>query len=335
MRFGVATPNCCEVLLYPLGFASHESMVRMTQKAEKLGYDSVWANDHMTTQDYVKQLSPRPPNYFEPLVSLSFIAEATSRIRLGTSVIVLPLRNPVVLAKQVATLDTLSGGRMILGVGAGAYKEEFEALNPSTPTKARATIMDESVHALKKLFTETRSTFNGEYVKFFGVEMYPKPVQKPLPLWMGGNSLNGIRRTAEVGTGWSPAMLSPREIEEGVATLRNYAMKLGRGDFQFEVAPQYTVCIAKTQDEAVEKFKDSLAYKHLVSLQRSTLRAQSIESFIDRNLIGTPDRIADKIEKLEEAGATYLPDLVIPANSLEEMLDSIKMFADEVMPRFL
>jgi len=334
VKFGVHLPNCCEVLVYPPGFASHDSMVKIAEEAESLGYDSIWANDHMTTQRYVKELSPTMPNYFEPLVTLSLLAEATRHIRLGTSMVVLPMRNPVVLAKQAATLDVLSGGRLILGLGLGAYPEEFEALNPGVPAAARSKIMDESVHAVHRLLTQHKVSFEGKYVKFKDVEMYPKPLQKPFPIWIGGNSTHGIRRTAEIGTGWSPAMLLPEEIRNGVEQLAVYAEKESRKEDRFEVAPQYMAIVDKTKAAALKRFEGSLAYKHLVSLQRTTLKHQTVESFIERNLIGTASEVVEKLNQLEKAGVTYMPAIVFPAKDLNELTAAMRLFGEEIMPSF-
>jgi len=334
MKFGVHLPNCSEALVYPVGFAGHDSMVKIAQEAESLGYDSVWANDHMTTQKYVKELSDEPPNYYEPLVTHAVLAEATEKIKLGTSVVALPMRNPVILAKQVATLDVLSGGRLILGLGSGAYAEEFQALNPHLPTKARSKIMDESVAALNMLLTQRNASFEGEYVKFKDVEMYPKPLQKPLPTWICGNSINGIRRTAESGTGWSPATLLPEEVREGITKLASHSKTAGRENIKFEIAPQYLVSIGKTEEDAVRKYKDSLLYKHVQSLQTTTFKRQSVESSVQRNFIGTADQIIRKIEKLDDAGVSYLPDLVFPEPRMEDLLDGMRAFARHVMPSF-
>jgi probable F420-dependent oxidoreductase len=309
-------------------------MVKIAQEAESLGYDSVWANDHMTTQKYVKELSDEPPNYYEPLVTHAVLAEATEKIKLGTSVVVLPMRNPVILAKQVATLDVLSGGRLILGLGSGAYPEEFQALNPHLPTKARSKIMDESVAALNRLLTQHNASFEGEYVKFKDVEMYPKPLQKPLPTWICGNSINGIRRTAESGTGWSPANLLPEEVRDGITKLANLSKTAGRPNTKYEIAPQYIVVIDETKAAALTKFEASPVYKHFVSLQASTLKRQTVESFIERSLVGTVSEVVEKLNKLQTAGVTYMAAMVFPAQDLDEFVAAIRLFAKEIMPSF-
>ena len=130
LRFGVHIPTCIEGMMYPVPFAKPEDILPTAQLAERVGFDSVWGNDHMTTQRYVQREWPEPPNFYEPLITFTWVAARTERIRLATGIIVLPMRTMPVLAKQVATLDQLSGGRVILGVGTGAYREEYEALSP-------------------------------------------------------------------------------------------------------------------------------------------------------------------------------------------------------------
>jgi len=333
MKFGLAIPNCCEGIIYPISFANYESMISISEKAEELGYDSVWANDHITTLKYIKEYLSQPPNFFEPIVTLSFVAETTKRLKLGTSVIVLPLRDPVLLAKQISTLHILSNGRVILGLGVGAYREEFEAINPVLKTRSRDEIMDEKLQALKKLFEEDKASFDGKYVKFFEIESYPKPVE-PLPIWIGGNALNVIKRVAKLGDGWLPAMLTPDEVRNGVEKICELARNYGRDPSKIEIAPTYVVSLSSSYGKAIKNFRKTWAYKHLVSLQKSTLRGQSVTSYEERNLIGTPDEVIKKIDQLKEAGITYLSDLVFPAKDIRELQKQITLFAREVIPSF-
>src|SRR4026207_572480 len=130
MRFGVHIPTCIEGMMYPVPFAKPSDILPTALLCEEVGFDSVWGNDHMTTQRYVQQEFAEAPNFFEPLITFSYCAAQTTRLRFATGIIVLPMRNMPVLAKQVATLDQLSGGRLILGVGAGAHREEYEARFP-------------------------------------------------------------------------------------------------------------------------------------------------------------------------------------------------------------
>src|SRR5262249_13885962 len=166
-------------------------------------------------------------NFYEPLVTFSYVAAHTQRIRLATGIIVLPMRTMPVLAKQVATLDQLSGGRMILGVGTGAYREEYEALCPDARDARRGEIVDEGMRALRLRFTERRASFRGKHVRFQDVECFPKPRQSPLPMYAGGNHPEVRRRAGEYGEGWMPAVLSPEEIKKGADDVQRAAAQAG------------------------------------------------------------------------------------------------------------
>ena len=148
MRVSVGLPTGMEGLTYPIPFSDPEAVIRIARHAETLGYHSVWGNDHMTTQHYVRAEFPTPPRFWEPLIVYSFVASETTTLRFGTGILVLPMRRDIVVtAKQIATLDHFSGGRLEIGVGIGAYREEFEALQPDSKT-ARGRIVDEGLEAL-------------------------------------------------------------------------------------------------------------------------------------------------------------------------------------------
>jgi len=321
-------------MMYPVPFASPADVIRIAREAEALGYYAVMGNDHMTTQRYVRREFAQPPNFYEPLVTYAAIAGATDRIRLMTGVIVLPMRHPVVLAKQVATLDQFSGGRVILGVGVGAYREEFEALFPDRKGANRGEMVTEGVQALRVLFSERRATFAGRYYRFEDVEMYPKPLQPALPIYIGGNAPETHRRVAAYGDGWLPAVLTPEEIRRGLERIQGHASAIGRDVSGLDVAPQFAVSIGRTQEEAADRFLRSRLYTHLVSLQRSTLRGQPIESFGERNLLGSPEDLRRRIAAYAEAGVTHLSGLLFTANTVEEFVDGMRLFAHEVMPAF-
>ena len=163
MRVSAGLPTGMEGLTYPIPFSDPENVIRIAQAAEKFGYDSVWGNDHITSQHYVRELYPdKPPAFYELLTVLSFCAAATSRIRVGTALAVLPMRDPFWLAKQAATIDQLSDGRLVLALGVGAYREEFAAWAPRLAPKARrGDMMDEGLELMRRLFTEPRVTHEG------------------------------------------------------------------------------------------------------------------------------------------------------------------------------
>lgn len=334
MRFGVGIPTCKEGLNFPLPFANPAQVIRIIQKAEALGFHSVWGNDHITAPRYVREEFSAAPNFFEPLITLAAASQVTRTIRLATSVIVIPMREPVYLAKQVATLDAFSGGRVILGVGVGAYREEFEAIKPDLRKADRGEMVDEGIQSLVRLFSEETASFQGKHFHFQSIELSPKPAQRPLPIYVGGNDVNAIRRAGEYGQGWLPASLSVEDITRGVEKLRAYARAAGRDPSQIEVAPQVMVTMGKDHAEAVTRFKRSQMYKHMLSLKGSTLRDQDLSRLEELNLVGTPPEIIDKINRLAEAGVTQCAAMNFISETPDEMMEQMEFFAERVLPSF-
>ena len=335
VKFGVALPNCTEGLCYPTGFTSPDVVVRMAQAAESLGFDSVWCNDHFTTQHYVRERWPEPPNYYEPLITLMAVAGATTRIRLGTCVIVVPLREPVLLAKQAATLDVFSRGRLTFGVGVGAYREEFEATYPARKGQNRGKIHEEGLQALSVLLSERRASFSGQYLQFEDIELFPKPAQRPLPMWTSGNTRVAAERAGRWCQGWLPAVMSPDALAEYAGILRDSAEQAGRDPRAIEIAPQIALGIGRTHEQAVAQFRSSWLYHHFLSLRQSTFKDQDLSSGENINLIGTPDEIGEKLRTFIDAGCTYFPGLIMSTSTVEETLDQMQQFAEEVMPHFV
>ena len=334
MRFGVHIPTCIEGMMYPVPFAAPEDILPTALLAERMGFDSVWGNDHMTTQRYVQREWPDPPSFYEPLITFTYVAARTERIRLATGIIVLPMRTMPVLAKQVATLDQLSGGRVILGVGTGAYREEYEALHPDARDVRRGEIVDEGMRALRLLFTDRKATFRGRHVRFEDVECFPKPRQTPLPMYAGGNHPEVRRRAGVWGEGWMPAVLSPEEIQRGVEDVHRHAARAGRDGGAIDIAPQFACSIGRTHEDAVQRFRASQLYKHLESLKRSTLRDQQAGGFEQRNLIGSPEEICERVRAYAAAGATTFAGLLFVANTVPEMHEAIELFGQEVITNF-
>jgi alkanesulfonate monooxygenase SsuD/methylene tetrahydromethanopterin reductase-like flavin-dependent oxidoreductase (luciferase family) len=162
MKFGVEIPTCTSGMMYPVPFASAEQVVDTAIEAEQLGYHDAGGNDHLSTMRFVRKAWPGPPDYFEPLVTLAHVAARTSVLRLTTGILVAPMREPVLLAKQVATLDHLSGGRVILGVAVGGYRDEFEAVRPDLAGANRAELTRETLEAMRAIWEQRRASYQGK-----------------------------------------------------------------------------------------------------------------------------------------------------------------------------
>jgi len=333
--FSTALPSCTEGLCYPIPFTNRAVIEQIARRAEELGYHSVWPNDHLSTQRYVREGFDSPPNYYDPFICLAFAAGVTERIKLGTAITVVPMREPVALAKTVMSLDNFSGGRMILGVGIGAYREEFEAVAPRLARSGahRGDMLTEGIQALQTLFTEHPASHTGNYWEFEEVEMFPKPLQNPLPIWIGGNSKAGARRAGKLGQGWLSAVMPPEQIRESVAIIHEEAEKAGRDPSAIEIAPQFVAQVGNTTEEAVSTFRNSQMFHHLMSLKKSTLKDQDLSKVEEFNMIGSPDAILEKIARFTDAGVSHFCALVFSTNTVEETLDQMQWFAEAVISR--
>ena len=216
------------------GMEDAHGVVDLAVRAEELGYESVWASEHVFNVSYVyDRIGNRP--YYEPLTMLTYVAANTTSIGLGTSVLVLPYHNPIRLAKVAATLDVLSKGRLMLGVGVGVIEEELEAMGSSF--EDRGAISDETIAIMKELWTKEDPSFQGKYHRFSGMKLTPKPVQKPhIPIVIGGTSRAAIRRAARSGTTWHPTALAPEALAEGMDYLKEQAVKAGRDPSEISVS---------------------------------------------------------------------------------------------------
>src|SRR5262245_19364400 len=217
MKFGVWIPNCRHL--------ATPDIIRTTAvRAEELGYDSVWVSDHVVVPN--ANVVNFGEAVFDPFVTLAVAAGATRRVALGTTVLIVPYRNAVVTAKMVSSLDALSGGRVILGIGAGWVAAESAMLGVTFDERGAMT--DEHLRAMQELWTSDAPAFQGKYTSFGGVRFEPKPAQRPLPIWVGGHSPAALRRTVAIGAAWHPINRPPAELRVGRAELARLAALAGR-----------------------------------------------------------------------------------------------------------
>src|SRR3989441_2829506 len=300
MRFGIALPN-----YGPL--AAPDVLVRLAREAEALGVDSVWVSDHLVAPRAVRSVYPydrrpdaRPGDmafierFFEPTVTLAYLAGQTSRVRLGISAYVVPYRNPVVTAKQIATLDVLSGGRVILAVGTGWLREEFAALD--VPFAGRGRRTEEYLEVCRELWRGGDAEFTGSCYRLPPVRTGPTPVQQPHPpLWIAGNSAAAIERAARAGDGWHAIDLPPAELGPLASRLRERAAAHGR-------APGAVA----------------------VSLRKGVL----VGPDASRPLYGDADKVRRDLDAYPEAGLDYLVAGLRQARSADSLSRVMAAVAD-------
>lgn len=334
MKFGIEIPTCTSGMMHPVPFASAQDVADVAVEAEQLGFHDAAGNDHLSTMRFVRQAWPAPPDYFEPLITLAHVAARTSVLRLTTGIMMLPLRQPVLLAKQVATLDQLSAGRVTLGVAVGGYRDEFEAVLPDLKRASRAELTREGIEALRVLFDDSHSTYRGRYVHFEDVESFPKPVQSPLPIYSGGNVEGSIIRAARLCQGWLPAKLSPEQLRAGRARLNEHARAAGRDSSSITTALQSIVCLGDTPGAARETFLNSSFDLFRRSLSATMTKGVDLDSYLERSLVGTPDEVCAKVAAFADAGLDHFCALLFVGNTVAEMRAQIRTFAREVLPAF-
>jgi len=328
MKFGVALPTGMEGLINPIPFFRAEDFVRAGQAAERLGYDSVWGNDHYAPQDYVRSKYQDPPNFYEVLTVLAAVSSVTTRVELGTAVLVLPMRDVVTLAKQVSTLDQLSGGRVLLGVSIGAYREEYAAARPDLAGKNRGTILEEGLEILRRVSSERSVTFEGTTYRVENFEMYPKPVRQPFPLLVGGHQLKSIDRAVRLGEGWIPGWRPFDEMREWIGIFREKAAEAGREPEKMIAAPQLSCLVAPTHEEAEKRYMASGMVQHRLSLAYT---GRDPKLALDNNLVGSAEEVLEKVEALHDAGADHIACITMCVNTVSEYDEQMQMLAEEVI----
>lgn len=237
MKFGIMFANAGP-------FAFPEGLENLARTAEEVGIESIWTVEHVVVPvDYRSKYPysetgkmPGPENIPipDPIVPLAFAAAVTKKLRLGTGVVILPQRHPLYVAKEMATLDVLSNGRAMLGVGIGWLQEEFDAVG--IPFKQRAQRTDESIQAIRSLWKSTPEPFNGRFYKWGAVESHPKPIQQPgVPIIVGGHAEGAARRAARLGDGFFPARGALASLTQLLAIVRDECAQIGRKPEDIEI----------------------------------------------------------------------------------------------------
>jgi probable F420-dependent oxidoreductase len=332
--------------------ATTEAIVNAAVAAEDLGFETAWVYDHLVWSRKQDQthisvgsleafeeaagLPTYGPNFFESLTTMAYLAAKTSRIRIGVAVMCLPYRRPLVAAKQLATLDVLSGGRLTVGLGSGALKKtgslDFEALGvPRTEKYDRAY---EYTDVVLNVWHNDPVSYSGRFVKIPDVEVYPKPVQKPHPpLWIAAKwdksgQSRGMDIVAQFGDGWFIGGKDPSLFPPALASMRELAAKHGRPDQEFKLAKEMSVCIAETSERARDISRRTLE----ASVGHFSARA-TLEDAINGTFVGSPDEIASKVAAFVEGGIDHF-ELKFMYHNEGQLIEQLHLWSDEIIPKF-
>ena len=292
MKFGFIIPH-------NFGLDDPKDVLNIGKRAEELGFDSVWVNHHILNVGYIfDRLGSKP--YYDAITVLTWVAAHTERVRLGTTVLVLPYLNPLVLAKTLATVDVMSKGRLNVGVGVGALKPESDALGSTFETRGR--YADESIKIMRELWESEDPEFDGEFFSFSGVKFSPKPIQKPgPPILIGGASRAALRRVATLGDGWHPIRQSIADLKQNIATIHRLAEEAGRDPSEITVTVRTELDVLDSRSDVTES-----------------------------SMIGTADQLRATIEQYEEIGVSELV-LSVSTDDVERIQRTQDRFAAQVI----
>jgi probable F420-dependent oxidoreductase len=318
--------------------ASLDAVVRVAEAAERLGFDGVSVQDHVLVGPGVAPCGHRHEGddrtVMESLATLAFVAARTSRVRLLTGVLVLPFRHVVWVAKTAATIDVMSSGRLVLGVGVGAARgrqtDGIQNLGPHADISARETalfdlpgprgaLMDEALEALDRLWTADPASYRGRYISFEDVDLVPRPVQRPRPpIWVGGRVDQAIRRAALLADGWFPSQASVEVLAAGRARAGELAAAAGRP------APLIGVnlfaAVDPDGDAARDVVRDGLGH-----------RFRSEDALFASTIAGTPAEALERMTAYVAAGCSMF-DLKLLPHRRDEIIEQMERIAAEVLP---
>lgn len=284
----------------------------LVQRLEVVGYDSVWTGDHMSFHNPIH----------ESITLLATYAPITKRIKLGVGVYLLALRSPAVAAKQAATLDVLSGGRLVFGVGVGGENpKEFELCG--SPHKERGARVNEAIDAVRTLWRDTPASFHGRFTRFDGVSIDPKPVQQPPPIWIGGRSDAALARAGRQGDGWMSYVVQADRYAQSLDKIRAAAATAGRSMEKFTAAHLVFITVGRDYEAAKRAWVSVL----------STRYAQDFEPLAKRyGVIGTPEQCAEQLERFRAAGCNYF--VMGAIGDPRDERAQLETIAAEIIPRF-
>jgi probable F420-dependent oxidoreductase len=291
--------------VFPDGAVDVELIRDIAARAEAAGFDSLWTQEQLIGQ----------AQSIEPIALLSYVAAVTTRARLGVSILVLPVRSPLTLAKSLASLDVLSGGRLIAGVGLGG---DWDSGAFGVPQGRRVRRFLEVLQAIDALWREEKPQFEGEFFQLHGTQMHPKPLQQPRPpIWFGARSEAAIRRAVRHGDGWmGPGSSSSDAFREHVEGLRRALEQAGRDPATFAISKRVYLAIDDDADRAERRLREWFAHNY-----------GNEEMATAVSIWGPPSQVYERIDELIDAGARHL--LMNPVFDYEEHIEALKHYTGE------
>jgi probable F420-dependent oxidoreductase len=295
---------------WPTGADGADLFFRLVDVAERGEIDSLWFSERLS--------SPLP--VLEPLTAMAAVGARTRRLKFGPSVLVTPFRAPVMLARELAMIDYLSGGRMLPAVGVGVEQErEFKAAG--VPFRERGRRTDEAIAIMRRCWTEDEVTFHGEFWQLDRISVLPKPVQQPFPLWIGGNSDAAMRRAGRLGDGWIPSFITPEAFRVGVEKTQAFAAEAGR-----EVPRDHFGALVYFR---LEGDRDTARLAALPFVPRGRVDDATLEAC---TAFGPADVLLERLDQYARAGGSKF--IVRPMCPPDRMLDQFAWLDAEVVSVF-
>lgn len=295
---------------WPVGRDGAAFLWTLCDMLERSDVDSIWLSDRLS--------SPVPVP--EVMTTLAAIAARTTRLKFGPSVVVLPYRTPVVAAKEMATVDWLSQGRLLPAVGVGVeLPREFDASGVPFAERGRRT--DEAIRVMRLLWTQDEVSFPGEFYKLDRVSIFPKPWQSPPPIWIGGKSEAAMRRTARLGDGWIPSFITPEEMRTGIQRVQDVAAAVGRQVPEDHFGTLINYAIADTEEAAL-----AAAHPYIPRGRVDEATMRQCTAF------GPVGRLLEKVEEYVKAGASKF--ILRPLGPSPRMIEQLALVAEHVCPEY-
>lgn len=287
---------------------------------------------HISSGAHEALAEDQSADFYEALTTLAYLAAMTKTVKLGVACLVMPTRNPIYAAKQLATLDHWSNGRLLVGVGLGSKatlaSDEFEVFG--VPYGERGPMTDEYVHAMRAIWEQPLASFDGAYVSFRDAEIFPKPVQRPgPPIWVGGWTDHAARRTGRLGDTWIPGWLSPSEMARGSGIVREAALEAGRDPDRISLAVEKLTVIARTRDAALERALPTVR----TSSNTYERDVDNVQFALDRHIIGSVDDVRRRVDEFVQAGVTHF-ELKLLYATMDELRSQLDLWAESVMPAY-